>query len=113
MPQPDLPAATACPAGRNNCARGDRDDGGAGGSAVVDAEVRLSRVKHRVQAASRKARRDARLELQGRHEEEALQRSPGFIVIAGLAAGRIRPAEGLVFLSRRDESGAEDVAVSR
>ena len=74
--------------------------------------MRARGVQHRMPAARREARRDPRLELQRRAQEEAAQRAPLLVVVGGLAA-RHREPDGAQHAPVVAELGRADVAVAR
>ena len=109
--QRDGVAAAGGVARRDDGRVGDRDDRRALRRPEVGAEVRPPDAEHRVQPAVREARRDARLELERRGEEEALQRQAGGVVVGGLPAGRLE-AERAEQPSGVGEPRRDDVAVA-
>src|SRR5262249_61515004 len=85
LPPPAAEPGADARAGRH------RDDRRADQRAVVHAEMRLVDLIDRVQAAAAEARRDARLELQRRLQEEPLERSAALVVVGRLARRGIDP----------------------
>src|SRR5580765_491578 len=88
VPDPHRAAAAARPAGKRDDAAGHRRHRSAKRRPVVDAVVGAGVIEDRMTPCAGEGRGDARLELQRRLEEEALQRSALRIVVTRLAAWR-------------------------